>query len=43
MENLMETNVAPKKEWVAPELKKVDIEEITLLSALSGSDGITGS
>ena len=29
MENRNEETVEPKKEWVAPELKKVDVEEIT--------------
>jgi hypothetical protein len=25
----VDTNVQPRKEWVAPELKKINIEEIT--------------
>ena len=29
MENVMETSVEPRKEWVAPELKKIDVEQIT--------------
>ena len=29
MENLVDTNVEPRKEWAAPELKKIDVEEIT--------------
>jgi hypothetical protein len=43
MEDLMETNVEPRKEWVAPELKKIDIEEITLFTAGLGSDSVLGS
>jgi len=29
MQNLVETNVEPREEWVAPELKKIDVEAIT--------------
>jgi len=29
MDHVIETNDAPRKEWAAPELKKIDIEEIT--------------
>jgi hypothetical protein len=39
----METNVEPRKEWVAPELKKIDVEAITAFSTLTGSDGFGGS
>jgi len=28
-----------RKDWVAPELKKVDVEEITAATTGSGSDG----
>ena len=38
MENLVETNVEPRKEWAAPELKKIDVEEITAASSGSGGD-----
>ena len=38
MENVMETSVEPRKEWVAPELKKVDIEQITANGAGGSSD-----
>jgi hypothetical protein len=41
MQNLVETNVEPRKEWVAPELKKIDVEAITALST-SGSDDLGG-
>jgi hypothetical protein len=34
-----ETKRETKKMWVAPELKKVDIEEITANKGLPGSDG----
>jgi hypothetical protein len=37
MESFVETNVEPRKEWVAPELKKIDVEEITA----SGTSGAT--
>jgi hypothetical protein len=39
MENFAETNVEPRKEWVAPELKKIDVEEITAAGAVSSNDG----
>jgi hypothetical protein len=29
MDNVIDTRVEPRKEWVTPELKKVDIEQIT--------------
>jgi hypothetical protein len=29
MENLTEEEVETKKEWIAPELKKIDVEEVT--------------
>lgn len=31
------TNVEPRKEWVAPELKKIDVAQITA-SGVSGSN-----
>jgi len=40
MENLVETNVEPRKEWVAPQLKKIDVEAITALdSGTPAEDG----
>jgi hypothetical protein len=32
-----------RKEWIAPELKKIDIEEITANGGIFSSDGITSS
>jgi hypothetical protein len=29
MDFVVETNVEPRKEWSAPELKKIDVEQIT--------------
>jgi hypothetical protein len=43
MENLTDTNVLPRKQWVAPELKKIDIEAITQLTGAFMFDGLTGS
>jgi hypothetical protein len=36
MDNVIEINVETRKEWVAPELKKVDIEQITAGDTHSG-------
>jgi hypothetical protein len=38
MNSIIETNDEPRKEWAAPELKKIGIEEITAFSEGSGSD-----
>ena len=38
MENVMETSVEPRKEWVAPELKKIDVEQITAANFGPGGD-----
>ena len=43
MDKVIETSVEPRKEWVAPELKKVDIEQITAFGGNPGGDGINGS
>jgi hypothetical protein len=40
MDSLIETNVEPRKEWVAPELKKIDVEEITAASLAGSDDGL---
>jgi hypothetical protein len=32
------TNVQPKKEWVAPKMKKISIEQITAAGPTSGAD-----
>jgi len=39
MDSFVETNVETRKEWTAPELKKIDIEEITAATSGSGGDG----
>jgi hypothetical protein len=39
MDNVIDTRVEPRKEWVTPELKKVDIEQITAGSSSSDTDG----
>jgi hypothetical protein len=40
MDNMHEPNVVPRKEWAAPELKKIDLEEITAGSSGTADDGI---
>jgi hypothetical protein len=39
MDGFVETNLEPRKEWAAPELKKIDIEQITAAQFSSGDDG----
>ncbi len=39
MESLVEVNVEPRKEWAAPELKKIHVEEITASLFSPGDDG----
>jgi hypothetical protein len=39
MDNVIEHNVESRKEWAAPELKKVDIEQITAAGLLNNYDG----
>jgi hypothetical protein len=39
MENPVELIAETKQAWVAPELKKVDVEEITAASVDTGDDG----
>jgi hypothetical protein len=41
MENHFDATFEPRKEWVAPELKKIDVEEITALGT-SGADDTAG-
>jgi len=45
MDNEIQSNVKPRKEWVAPELKKVDIEQITAGGGPnpSNNDAVYGS
>lgn len=40
MDNLVETNLEPRKEWVAPELKKIDVEEITAAGSTVSGEGL---
>jgi hypothetical protein len=42
MDNVIVSNVEPRKDWVAPELKKVDIEQITAASNKFTDDGSNG-
>jgi hypothetical protein len=39
MKNVIVSNVEPRKEWTSPELKKVDIEQITAAGLLNVYDG----
>ena len=39
MENRAEEKVETKKEWTAPELKKIDVEEVTSHIFNLGDDG----
>jgi hypothetical protein len=39
MDKVIDTSVETRKEWVAPELKKVDIEQITANSCGYRDDG----
>jgi hypothetical protein len=43
MENQLDATSQPRKEWVPPELNKVDVEEITALSGGGGADGFDPS
>jgi hypothetical protein len=42
MDHVIETNDEPRKEWATPELKKIDVEEITAGGAGPTDDGIGG-
>jgi hypothetical protein len=42
MDSMIETKDEPRKEWAAPELKKIGIEEITAGGAGGASDGLGG-
>ena len=39
MQDRVETTPETRQEWIAPELKKIDIEQITAASISSGGDG----
>ena len=43
MNKVVEIVQETRKEWVAPELKKVDVEQITAGGGGPGGDGIGGS
>jgi hypothetical protein len=43
MDEVVETIQDPRKEWVTPELKKVDLEQITAFNVTNTSDGPGGS
>jgi hypothetical protein len=43
MEDRFDAASEPKKEWVAPELKKIDVEEITASGGGPTFDGVTSS
>jgi len=40
MENLVEITIESRKEWAAPELKKIDVEEITAANFVAETDNI---
>jgi hypothetical protein len=39
MENCLEEKVETKKEWIAPELKKIDLEQLTAGDIGGDDDG----
>jgi hypothetical protein len=43
MDNRLEEAVETRKPWAAPQLKKIDIEEVTANSAGSEDDGFSGA
>jgi hypothetical protein len=43
MDSHVETNVETRKEWTAPELKKIDVEQITTFGPNAGKDGFSHS
>jgi hypothetical protein len=42
MKSTMNSFVEPRREWTAPELKKVDLKQITAHLSSSGNDGNGG-
>jgi hypothetical protein len=42
MNDMIETKDEPRKEWAVPELKKIDIEEVTAGGPGTMSDGFGG-
>ena len=43
MDKVIAMSAEPRKEWVTPELKKVDIEQITALGGGPTNDGVNNS
>jgi hypothetical protein len=43
MEKVIEITQDSRTEWSTPELKKIDIEQITAVTGGSGGDGLGGS
>jgi len=43
MDALVETSSEPRKEWVTPELKKIDIDAITAIGPTNGLDSQVGT
>ena len=43
MDKVIDTSIETRKEWAAPELKKIGIEEITALDAGTVNDGFGNS
>lgn len=43
MDAIVETSLEPRKEWVAPELKKIDIDAITAIGPENGADSQVGT
>jgi hypothetical protein len=39
MDAIVETSLEPRKEWVTPELKKIDIDQITAAGGGIAADG----
>jgi hypothetical protein len=42
MENLVDNSLESRKEWTAPELKKINVDEITAGTGGAGDDGFGG-
>jgi hypothetical protein len=40
MENPIAKSVETKKQWAPPELKKIDVEEVTAAGSEAGTDGM---
>jgi hypothetical protein len=42
MNSFVETNLEPRKEWATPELKKIDVEQITAAGFTNASADLNG-